>query len=356
MLDTTYAAGSPPARWAWLLLFKAPAVALGGRVCLLAAVGVMAVGLCDSLTGTTATRPPDRVRLLGEPADQAIATLATVWQAFVQPFVEVARGEAIAVNLIGCLARVAIWALLGGGIARIAALRFTRDETTDVPGAVGFAWRNKSGFAGGPLLLLAGLLAVSLPLLAVRFAMQISWFAPVAAVLWPLVMVAAAVATLYGIAAAAGWPMLWAASAADNADAFDAVSRLFAYFYQKPLRLLGYLGVTVALGLFAAFGLQLFTNAVLAGCTFAAGATTSPWAMDTAAWWQSVATQLVTVYLTAYLWTSAAAIYLLRRQDVDGVHTDEVFLYEEEFAGGLPGLNEDDLGMPVVDKQACEAA
>lgn len=342
--------------WDWLLLLQTPAIALRGRVMLLAVVGVLAVWTFDAVIAETA---PHNIELLASyrgVAEQASAHIASAWLAFVEPLGEVAQGKSLLVNALRCVWRIAVWGLIGGAIVRIAALSLTRDESPDVFGAFRFAWQNKSGFLGGPLLLVAGLGAVLLPLVVVRWAMGWTWLAPIAAIMWPVVILLAFVATVYTIAAVVGWPLIWAAAATDSSDAFDGVSRMFAYVYQKPLRFIGYIGVVLVIGCAAAIAANTFASSVLYAGSFAAGETASPWAEATIAWWQEAAISLVGVYLTAYVWTAAAGIYLLRRQDIDGVHIDEVFIAPDEFDAGLPQLAQDPTGVPSIEKNAPEAA
>ncbi len=345
-----------PLSWPWLLLLEIPAIALRGRVVLLAAVGVCAVWAVDATWNVSQRAMPVPPEQWSELGTVAASSLLAVWLAFVEPFVAIAGGESIGPNLVRIIARVIVWALVGGAIVRIAALSLTRDESPSIPGAVRYAWRNTSGFLGGPLLLLAGLGVVWLPLALVRLAMQAAVLEPIAAVLWPFVILAAFVAMVYTLGAAVGWPLVLAAAATDDSDAFDAVSRMFSYVYQKPLRLVGYLVAIAALGLVMAVGTHAFATSVHHACLFAAGENNVAWAASAISWWTSAAYRLVTAILTAYLWSAASGLYVLRRLDVDGVHVDEVHIAPEEFAGGLPHLGEDSNGMPLVEKPASDAA
>lgn len=348
--------GRRPVSWPWLLLLQTPAVALRGRVVLLAAVGVLAVWLVDTAcidsTPTSPTTPSPWYGI----GTAGVGSLAAVWLTFVDPFTRLAQGDTIAVNLLRIVARLAAWGLVGGAIARVAALSLTRDETPDLVGALRFAWRRASGFFGGPALLLAGVAVVWLPLVLVRLAMQASWLEPAAVLFWPLVIVAALLATIYTVGAAIGWPLVWAAAATDESDAFDTVSRMFSYVYQKPLRLMGYVTVIAVLGTITAIGAQAFATGVHHACDFAAGETTAGWATTTIAWWQSAAYGLVPAILTAYVWSAATGLYLLRRLDVDGVHMDEVFVPADELQGGLPTLGESSTGVPFVEQPTSDAA
>ncbi|WP_425400825.1 hypothetical protein [Aeoliella sp.] len=351
-LNTPDAVKRSTAAWSWLLLLKTPAIALRGRVVALAAAGVVLVWACDQMLGTTTSQPSAEATGLAGFAASTLHTLQFTLLSLADPFIGLTQGEPILVNLLRCAVRLVVWALLGGAIVRITALALTRDESPDVDAAVLFAWRQRSGFLGGPLLLLAGLAFMLLPLVVVRLAMEISWLSAVVAVIWPVVIVVAVLVALYAIAAAIGWPLLWAATAVDGSDSFDAVSRMFAYAYQKPLRLLGYAALVLAMAVGCSGAASAFAIVAAAACDFATGTPDNQWAQSVIAGWNSIALGLIGVYLTALIWTSATGIYLLRRQDVDGVHTDEVFIDPNEYDGGIPQLREGPTGVPEFDDQS----
>lgn len=344
---------------AWLLLFQAPALALRGRVLLLATLGLLAVWLLDAMLLPAPTAEETQAVVVAPTVERiarsGTAPLSDAWQALSQPFVALAEGEVSFANAIACVWRIAVWGLFGGAILRIAALSYTREESPDVAGALRYAWHYKAGTWGGPGLILAGLTAVWLPLLLVRLAMQVDWLAPLGAVAWPLLIVAAVLTTIYTIGVALGWPLASAATAADGSDAFDAVSRMFAYVYQKPLRLGGYALLALVLAVLSSGVATLFVAAVTYACVFAAGGATG-WAADTMAWWQGVFAGLATAFLVAQLWTSAAGIYLLRRHDIDGVHLDEVHFGTDEHQSGLPKLQSGSTGVPELSPESAQDA
>jgi hypothetical protein len=57
-------------------------------------------------------------------------------------------------------------------------------------------------------------------------------------------------------------------------------------------------------------------------------------------------------FLYSYFWTASTCIYLLLRRDADATEMDEVFLEEEqeEATFGLPPIETDQAGAPVVDE------
>jgi len=343
----------------WLLLFKAPSLALRGRVILLATVGLLAVWVMDALLlSAVATEQPQEV--VATPTIEGVARTAAVplkdaYYSLSRPFAALVLGELGVENIVACIWRIAVWGLLGGAILRIAALGYTREESPDIAGALRYAWRQKAGTWGGPCLILAGLAAVWIPLLLVRLGMQVGWLAPIGAVLWPILIIVATLTSIYTIGVAIGWPLASAATATDGSDAFDAVSRMFAYVYQKPLRLVGYATLAVALALLSSGAASLFVATVANACVFAAGGANG-WALQTISWWQTAFTGLATAFLIAQLWTSAAGIYLLRRLDIDGVHLDEIHLEEVKSLAGLPELQSGPTGVPELPPEGTQDA
>jgi hypothetical protein len=58
----------------------------------------------------------------------------------------------------------------------------------------------------------------------------------------------------------------------------------------------------------------------------------------------------------SFLWTAAAAIYLLLRQDADRTEMDDVYLEDDSGVRyGLPPLTIDDVGVPGVDENEAAA-
>src|SRR5690606_29220891 len=103
---------------------------------------------------------------------QSWSHLRAAWWNFVEPFTDVAEGGAgwqeWFSDLLRALWRVAVWGVLGGAIMRIGALHLARGESPDLAGALRFAWQRRASFWSAPLLLIAGIVIVALPLLIVR--------------------------------------------------------------------------------------------------------------------------------------------------------------------------------------------
>jgi hypothetical protein len=196
------------------------------------------------------------------------------------------------------------------------------------------------------------------------------------------------------IGALVGWPLMWATVAVEGTDAFDALSRSYAYTYQRPWRLLWYVAFSVFLAAVSMFAVKAFAiSAVRLGDwgiswglvdeqrqeIFGPTPTTdgaslpaplfqpdaapplpasnppvveSSWGIRTTRslieFWQWLWKSLAAGYQAAFVWVSGVGIYLLLRRDIDGAEMDEVYVDDLD-EHGIPALEEDaSTGVPEV--------
>lgn len=258
---------------------------------------------------------------------------------------------------------IAVWALAGGAIARIAAHYLTRGDVIGPLAALKSAATKWSATAGAPLigLLFAGLLAFPLALMGVL--LRVDLFALIAGLLWGLYLVWGILLAVVLVALWFGWPLAWAAIGVERSDAFDAASRATAYVYQRPLRLGFYIAVASLLGIvghlivagFATAGSELTDWAVSwgAGSERTAALVTQPLSEDNPVvssgsaitgaraiyFWKGMLSSLAASYPLAFLWTASVGIYLLLRHHIDATEMDEIV--------GDPG---EDIGSPRTTK------
>src|SRR5262249_19069875 len=133
-----------------------------------------------------------------------------------------------------------VWGLFGGAITRVAALKFTRDEAPDVFHALKHSGSKILSYSAAPMLALAGAAVFSLQLVVLGLFMRVGFFAMIAGIVWPFVLMLGLLMTILLIGALVGWPLMWATVSVEGTDAFDALSRSYAYTYQRPLKLLWY--------------------------------------------------------------------------------------------------------------------
>jgi hypothetical protein len=231
--------------------------------------------------------------------------------------------------------------------------------------------------------------------------MRVDVLAFLAALAWPFVLLLGLMMAILLLGALAGWPLMWATVSVEGTDAFDALSRSYAYTYHRPWRLLWYVIFAGFLAVTSMFVVKLFASSAIGLGTWSVdwglddttmntvvrpevprdglidpalprievtpGAVAEPPA-DTARapalppaesgrvlaasrrvinFWKAVVTYLVAGYQAGFLWVSAVGIYLLLRRDIDGVQINEVYIDPSEY--GLPPLVDDAAtGVPEV--------
>ncbi|MEM9353950.1 MAG: hypothetical protein AAGA92_13130 [Planctomycetota bacterium] len=382
-------------RWAeifpWLILFRALRIAFSPSLLILSLVGVIATeSLWRSVQTTVGVVPPDRLAMLEDPPVAALAAadaggapfteppqgrvplaapetaerierfggplvVGSVW--FAQPFHRIVSGRAegfwwlTACGLLG----IGIWGVVGGACCRIAALKLTDGKPIGMTRALTFGIEHWWSTAGGVLIPLAGATALALLVAAIGLFVQWNPFAFGVAILWPAAVAAGFMLALALGGLCVGWPLVWSTVAVERTDAFDATTRWFAYTFQRPLHLVGYAVLAIALG--HAGGLVAQTVAGLT-CYF------SEWALALGAGaqrvadmtgvgvepersmvltvraiesWKSLVYGAANAFSISYLWCVGVAVYLLMRQQIDSAEMDELSVEAPESPVRLAG-------------------
>lgn len=332
----------------WLLLVDSLRVAFRVRVLLLSFVALLLIVAVASFLERVVTSPlseptglelvvandNDQTELAGESfAGNTARNLLLPWRQLAFPVMatfsgpwSIARSSAV---LVLWLFQIVVWAVLGGAICRIAALALTRGEAPNMAQALKFAKRNYGAFFAAPTGTLVGVLFASLPLVVLGLLMRVEWLSYVAAVLWPLALLLGLGIALLTIGLILGFPMMFAAVAVEETDAFDAVSRAFAYVYQRPLRLLWYVLIAALLGWLGGLFVELaltVTQAMTEGAVaWGRGSDSVPaTGRKIVRFWNSGLSIFRVAYYYAFFWSAAVGIYLLLRRDIDSVQLDEV--------------------------------
>lgn len=379
----------------WLLLVRAARVALMVRVIVLAMVGVWAVHLGWRAIDATFAPPESPPWLAGlvappplvgeaESAESRLAAtsasrgqlyapvaelrwpgpLVRAWSWAVQPLTRLidAHGwrQYVGLLLAGTWT-IAVWALLGGAIARIAALYLTRGETIGPLAALQAAATRWSSTAGAPTFSFCLIVAAGIPLALGGLLMRISFFAALGGVLWFVALVFGALAAGLALLHLIGIPFMWAAPAVERTDAFDTLSRAWAYTYSRPLRLTFYVAVATLLGVLAETLVVLLANWLVAGAEYGVAWGAGEERMQQLAaiaadryegnpgvmlktavagirFWSGLILAAGAAFSVGYLWSAGVGIYLLMRRLVDATETDEIAFDADAPEPGIPQL------------------
>jgi hypothetical protein len=252
-----------------------------------------------------------------------------------------------------------IWALMGGAIARLAALDAAGRGEATLGEAVRFARSRYLWFILAPLmpiavmaalgaaLALGGLVFFNLPVLDI-----------VGGALFLIALLIGIAMAMLGVLFATGGHMLYASVAVDDADCFDAVSRALGYVLARPWKWLVYSFMSIVYGavtyLFVALVVYLATTAAHAAIRvgvlrqvdganrfdliFAAPQPGQfvpdvpweqlSWSMKASAglvlFWTAIAAGVVLAYSINYYLSAHTWIYLLLRHDTDGNELNDV--------------------------------
>jgi hypothetical protein len=261
---------------------------------------------------------------------------------------------------------LAVWAFFGGAITRLAAVQLARQEKLSWSQTLSYARSKWPSYFAAPLFPMFGVLLAAIPLAIVGLLLYAGGFGiAVAGILWPLVLIAGFVMAILLVGLFFNWPLMWPTISTEGTDSFDALSRSYAYSFQRPLRYVGYLFVLAVVGVLAWLLVTVFAGGVLTLSQWAVergGAPNLPnlindrdnlesfeWFGASVIYWSIQLIGLITRgFVFSYFFVGATAVYMLLRLNVDATETDEVFLSDEEDPRGLPPLTMDSAGVVQV--------
>lgn len=337
----------------WLRLVRAVGSSFEPRRLVLAALGLAVLdagwsGLADVFPGSpgvAAPRPfnvPIRWETWGEQASGAASIVADPARTLVAPFLsifDVGRGAFGFLHaFLAVVWAVTVWAIFGGAIARIAAVRAATDEPVTMWAGLRFALAKRQPLIVAPLGPFLGVFpfAAICGLLGLLYRIPGPFGVTLAGALAFVPLALGALMALILGCAAIGWPLMIAAIAVEAEDSFDAMSRGFGYVHQRSGRLLGYVAFAWVLGTFgmaltgflasltlqlALWGLGLGApdQRLLASFQGHPGTDGGPHGF-----WSAVLAHLAHGWAYSYFWTATTHIYMLVRRDVDGTPYHDV--------------------------------
>ena len=274
--------------------------------------------------------------------------------------------------LIGGLWNLLVWSMIGGAITRIAAVRLGRDERVGLRDSLLFATSKIGAFTSAPLVPLLAIALIAIPLWILGLVMRLDLGVLLGSVLWGVIGLFGFTMVLFAIGVLFGWPLMWSAISTEGSDAFDAISRSYAYTYQRPLHYLIYVLIAFGLGCLGWLIVNFFCNAIVQFTMVSVGSGMGPrqsealmsvmtadgaeasrmltWGGAVIGWFNRCFLGFQRAYEYSFLWTAAAGIYLLLRRDADQTEMDEVYVAEDEaVVYGLPPIKMDESGVPIVE-------
>ena len=285
-----------------------------------------------------------------------------------------ARLQLFAYFLFGGLLTVAIWSVLGGAITRIAILRLARDEGCGLVDSVKFALQRFVAYFTGPIIPMAFVLVLGLIVGLFALFMMADWGVIFVGIFWLIVLLIGFLMAFLLVGLMFGWPMMFPTISSESSDAFDAISRCYAYVLQRPITYGFYVLVSVVFGGLCWWLANLFGEEVIAMADWSASWGAGSDRMDRIhelidgaaagedegtlsagasiiGFFNGFLRTAVTGYTYGLFWCLASAMYLLMRKVVDDTEFDEVFV-EGEDDYGLPPLTND----PPAESQSATAS
>lgn len=281
----------------------------------------------------------------------------------------IARHWLMAILLLGVA--LAVWALLGGAIHRIAALHFGRDQKISIGQALRFSAGKFPSFYFAPLIPLGIILVIGV-LLSLGGFLFGSWGGGILmGVLLPLALIGGLLIAFLLVGLGGGGALMYPTIAVESSDSFDAIGRSYSYVYGRPWRAAFYSLVAVVYGVicylfvrFCAFLALAATHWFVGAGVVGGGQTISPtadkldvlWPAPTfdnlltsapgeamggvepvGAWliwfWTMFVAATVLAFLLSFLASATTSIYFLLRRRIDATDLDDVYVDEpmEEF-------------------------
>jgi hypothetical protein len=162
--------------------------------------------------------------------------------------------------LFGLIMTLAIWAIFGGAITRIAAVQIARNEKISIMEALRFSISKFLSFFAAPLIPFGGVALLALLLMIAGFLYLIPWIGEfVVALLWIFALAGGLIMGLILIGLV-GWPLMYATVSTEGSDSFDALSRCYAYVFQRPWHYLFYSVVAMLYGILVIFFIVFITS------------------------------------------------------------------------------------------------
>jgi hypothetical protein len=262
-----------------------------------------------------------------------------------------------------------VWSVLGGAIARIAAVHVARDEKMSVRSAVTFSVSKVLSFLFAPLIPLVIVLVLGVVIAIGGLLLYIPWAGPVVVgLIYFLALLAGFIMALVLVGTVGGLNLMFPTIAVEGSDSFDAISRSFSYIFARPWRMIWYTIVALFYGALCFLFVRLFIFVTLALTHFF----TQWWLRDGSradqewhamwpgpqfgdlphqvnfaaldpgasagafltAFWVYLLIGLLGAFAISFYFSANTIIYYLLRREVDATELDDVYLEQtdEDFA------------------------
>jgi len=300
------------------------------------------------------------------PVDPIMGVPCAIAAPFVRLFATGQSWTHVSYNVLGGLGTLVVWSFFGLAISRMSMLQCGTDERLPLGDAARFAARKWTAVIGAPVASLLAIVAIGLPVYAISWLIRFDIGVLLMAAAWLFIVAIALLMCVLAIGLVFAWPLMWSAIAAEDSDLFDAISRSYAYTYQRPIHYLFYASMAAALGLFGWLMAWFVSEVVidLAFWTVQVGggaertellrslAESTPLTESTAdaesgmfsnggrliGAINSILRTIAGAFSYSFFWSAAAGIYLMLRYDTDETLFDDIVVND---SGPDTGLEDD---------------
>ncbi|MEM7453840.1 MAG: hypothetical protein AAF456_05720 [Planctomycetota bacterium] len=166
-------------------------------------------------------------------------------------------------HLFGCIWTLIVWSFIGLAITRVALLRLTRGEDIDLDDSFDFAvskFKDAIAALGMPLL---AVLVLCVPAALIGVFMTFDIGVMIGGIFWLVVLALGLLMGLLLLGLMFGWPLMISSVSAEGQNSFDAMTRAYAYVFQRPLNYIFYAIVAMLFGGFCWLVVSNLTNRVV---------------------------------------------------------------------------------------------
>lgn len=204
-----------------------------------------------------------------------------VFQRFIEPFRQLFSGslgfQKFGYLLSGCVWTLLVWAFFGTAITRVCLLRLCRDEEAGLDDGFEYAVGNFTTCLGALLMPLCAVALLTIPNFFIGLMLGFDIGTVIGGLIWCVVLAISFCMSVLLLGLMFGWPLMVASVSCEGQNALDAMTRSFAYTFQRPLNYLFYSAVAVLFGGFCWLIISKLAIAVIG-----LGFWTTSWGANTA--------------------------------------------------------------------------
>ena len=175
-----------------------------------------------------------------------------VFHQIVRPFQTLFKAKTTAREflyyLFGSAWTLAVWSFFGLGIARVCVLRLARNEQAGLDDAFDFSIDKFVTCFSALAMPLVAVFGMCIPMFVVGLFLGFDLGTVIVGLLWFVVLAISAIMGILLLGLMFSWPLIVSSVATEGQNAFDAMTRAYAYTFQRPIHYLFYMMVAVLFG------------------------------------------------------------------------------------------------------------